>query len=500
MHLIFRRFNNEKISDHFLHQRKSKEMLSKKWELRFNKFTFLVFFILSLSLALSCVPEEERINSAPGLKLIFSTDTVQFDTVFTGSPQQIRNITKRLMVFNTQERALEISSIALGRGNVSPYSLFVNGLQQQSLHNELLLGGDSLLILVNLQAGAEDKSAPFLIKDSIVFEVNGNIQDVKLWAYGQDAIFIPKGTLPCHQTWKGERPYIIQDTVWVGPDCTLTIHKGAQLFFNNNAALMVAGTLKVLGEQEERVLFSNSRLDIKNEIGLWAGLHFLPESHDHEIYFATIRNATTGIFLETNDTDTLPDLIIGNTKIENMARYGIYARGADIYVYNSLINTALENVVKNEGGGNYTYEHCTLVNYTTLGFSPQYPTVFFSNIAQGEAPLNPLKVKLYNNIIWSAGNLSYKSDLNFSLEGNNYLIDQGCNLIRSRDESQANKHNILDSKPDFPQFLRAMQYNYQLDSLSPAINKGKNLNIMQDIEGNERDDMPDIGAYEYNGP
>lgn len=458
----------------------------------------LGLFILFLGLSLSCTPEEERINNTRGLKLFFSTDTIKFDTVFTGSLQEVRNITKRLMVFNTHERALEINSLTLGRGNTSPYTLFVNGQQAQSVNNELLLGGDSLLILINLQVEAKGINTPFLIKDSILFEVNENIQDVKLWAHGQDASFVPKGILPCDQTWDGDRPYVIQDTVWVDAGCTLTIGKGAKLFFNNNAALRIAGTLKVLGEPEAEVLFSNSRLDIKNEAGLWAGVHFLPESHDNEIYFATIRNATTGIFVETNDTDTLPDLIIGNTKIENMAQYGIYAKGADLYVYNSLINTAFKNVVKNEGGGNYTYEHCTMANYAVLNFSSQQPTVSFNDAEQGEGvPFTPLKVKLYNNIIWSDGGLSYKSDLDIAIEGDDQFIDHGYNLIRSVEDNQAINHNIIDSNRDFPKFIMTRQYNYQLDSLSPAINKGKHLGIMNDIMDNERDDMPDIGAYEY---
>lgn len=465
----------------------------------FFRYLLLSAVLWSLGSTLSCVPEEERVNSDPRLQLTFSTDTIQFDTVFSGSFEQVRNITKRLVVYNTDERALEIAAISLHKGNTSSYNLVVNGQKGNSYSEQLLLGGDSLLVLISLQIPSAGNVGPFLVDDAIIFEVNGNVQKVKLWAYGQDASFIPKGIVPCHQVWTGGTPYIIQDTVWVGPGCTLTIEKGAQLFFDNNAAIMIEGTLKVLGDPEARVSFNNSRLDIKNGSGLWAGLHLLPGSTDNEIYFAVIRNAISGIVLNTPDTDTLPDLIIGHSKIENMAQYGIYALNSDLYVYNCLINTVYENVVKHEGGGNYTYEHCTIVNYPILGFSSQQPSVTFYDEAtvEGSTERNPLNVSLYNNIIWSGGSLPYPSDLGFYVEGSDHHLSQGHNLVRSTDVSQEVNNNVISSLPDFPKFVKVSAYDYRLDTLSPAIDRGTPLDISIDFVGNERDSDPDIGAYEY---
>src|SRR5690606_12592562 len=155
-----------------------------------------------------------------------------------------------------------------------------------------LFGGDSLLILVELQKGSEDKDLPYLLKDSIVFQLNDNIQDVKLIAYGQDAHYINKGYLPCSQVWESGKAYVLKDTVWVGENCLLTITKGAKIYFNNSAALMVEGTLKARGEKGERIVFNNSRLDLKNQVGLWSGIHFGATSKDNEILYSDIRNAS----------------------------------------------------------------------------------------------------------------------------------------------------------------------------------------------------------------
>ena len=466
-------------------------------------FRYLLLSVIFGGLLLlgACEPEEEKIDPSPALSLTFSSDTVQFDTVFTGPTDQIRNITRRLLVYNPNTKAVEISSIALAGGNASAYDIFINGQQKPALNNQVLLGGDSLLILINLQINPRDENVPFLVKDSIVFKRNEAVQDVKLIGYGQDAHFVPKGTLACNANWTAEKPYVIEDTVWVEKSCSLQVEKGAKIYFNNHAALMVAGQLKVMGEAEETVLLSNSRLDLKNEVGLWGGIHFLPGSSNNEIYFTIVRNMETGIFLEGEDTDTLPDLIIGNTKIENAAGSGIYARNSDVYAFNTLVDNALLYAVENEGGGNYTYIHCTFVNYPVLVFSP-LPVVFFSDTApttEGEPVTNPLKVKLYNSIIWSSKPLhsGLSSDLAIETEGSSVSVDQGFNLLHSIDESQNLNENVLAQEPLFPHFVAISQYQYLPDSLSPVIDKGKDLGIAIDLEGRERDEMPDIGAYEY---
>lgn len=42
-----------------------------------------------------------------------------------------------------------------------------------------------------------------------------------------------------------------------------------------------------------------------------------------------------------------------------------------------------------------------------------------------------------------------------------------------------------------------MILNYELDSLSKAINAGTQTSILDDLNGNQRDNTPDIGAFEF---
>ena len=53
--------------------------------------------------------------------------------------------------------------------------------------------------------------------------------------------------------------------------------------------------------------------------------------------------------------------------------------------------------------------------------------------------------------------------------------------------------NILNADP---LFLEPVNFNYRLDTLSPAKDIGHSLGILSDLDGNLRDNLPDLGAYE----
>ena len=100
------------------------------------------------------------------------------------------------------------SRIRLGKGNSSDYSLIINGRETNHLRDEVLFGKDSLQVLVSVFIDPQDQNLPYLVKDSVMFDWNGNSGHVKLVAYGQDAVFINGQTI-CDETWTADRPYVI---------------------------------------------------------------------------------------------------------------------------------------------------------------------------------------------------------------------------------------------------------------------------------------------------
>ena len=67
------------------------------------------------------------------------------------------------------------------------------------------------------------------------------------------------------------------------------------------------------------------------------------------------------------------------------------------------------------------------------------------------------------------------------------------NIIKSEDEIDG---NFTSEQSNFPGFVDPVSFNFSLDSLAFARDKGIDIKIKDDINGMPRDEMPDIGAFE----
>ena len=451
---------------------------------------FLLFLVSLPWITFYCTPENEEFTTDPRAQLRFSVDTVLFDTVFT----TVGSTTKRFRVFNDSKNAVNINRIGLGNLANSPYNVVVNGKEGFEFANERLLGEDSMVVLVEVSIDPGGQSLPFIVRDSLVFETNGNLQDIKLVAWGQDANFFRDSVLACNTVWTNEKPYVIFNSILVDSLCQLTIAKGSRVFSHNGSFIFVQGSLQVEGTVDEPVIFRNDRLDesFENAPGQWGGIIFLEGSKNNRIDHCSIRNAELGIRLGTPDNDTIPDLVISNSIIENMSNTGVLAFTSDLYAYNLLVDNCAINVVGNFAGGNYWYEHCTFANFS-FDFFREDPAVVFSDnvvLADNTVLTAPLAVTLTNSIIW--GNLT--DELVLSDGGSSgFVFTVSNNILRSNIAELDINDNQLNQDP---LFVDPQMFDYRLDTLSPAKHAGVVLSIINDLEGNMRDSTPDIGAYE----
>ncbi len=439
-------------------------------------------------MVVACTPENEIIETGNIQPLVFSADTVVFDTIFTSAG----SVTKRLIVKNPNKNAVNISNINLAGGSNSAYTVLVDGVEQDTFINENLLGEDSLLVLVKVFISPDDEELPFLIKDSLVFNTNNILQDVKLVSYGQNANFLSDSVLSCDAVWDASIPYVISNSVLIDSLCTLTIKKGVKVFSDNNSFIFVKGKLIVEGELEEPVLFSNTRMDedFINAPGQWGGIIFLPGSKNNQIDYASIRNAAVGLNLDTFDQDTIPELVVSNTIIENMSASGILTIGADVFAYNVVIDNCAEFMSGNFGGGYHIYLHCTMSNANSEFFRQNSSVVFTDNFTQNNRVLiSDLNLNMQNSIVW--GNLDEELFFNFSEETTNSIFISNS-LLRTALELDIND-NILNVDP---RFIAPFNFDYRLDTLSPAKDQGIQTLFNKDLDGNDRDMAPDLGAYE----
>ena len=257
-----------------------------------SNFIPTIGFLFLLAVA-ACIPEDEAFTTDRNARLIFSRDSVQFDTVFT----TVGSISQWLQVYNPNANAIDIQKLTLGKAENSPFQITVNGEDGAYFDNIRLRGGDSLLILVKVRINPQDTNVPFLVRDSIVLQANGIVQDIKLEAWGQDAHFLSGEVILRDTTFVDNRPYVILDSLKVASSTTLTLAPGTQLYFNNQAIMLIEGTLRAEGTSADQIQLQYIRKDngYDKSFGQWIGVLFGPKSKDNHINFTTIRNAIVGI-------------------------------------------------------------------------------------------------------------------------------------------------------------------------------------------------------------
>jgi hypothetical protein len=398
-----------------------------------------------------------------------------------------------LRVYNDNSSAVNIATISLADPN-TPYIITVNGIKGTAFEATRILANDSILILLEANIVNRDSLSPFVVEDQLLFSTNGNNQEVFVFSWGQDANYLKDSVLACNTTWTAGKPYVIFDHVLVDTLCTLNIDAGTRIFSHLGSKIFIKGSIKVNGTADNRVLFINDRFDGDYSLfpGQWGGILFLEGSKNNEIRYADIRNAEVGIWLGTPDADNLADLVLENCIIENMSESAVLAFTSDLEMTNCLLNNSGQFVFGALAGGNYVLQHNTIANYS-FGFFKSQPTFVVTDqleLSDGSTIEGAIDLVLNNNIIWGIGadeiELHNDTGLGFNLVMTN-------NLLRTTNEQFTGFGNILNIDP---LFIDPELFDYQLDSLSPAINMGTDIGINIDLLGNTRSIPPDIGAYE----
>ncbi|MDX5435969.1 MAG: hypothetical protein LPK03_02170 [Pontibacter sp.] len=452
------------------------------------KYLLALLPLLLLLSVFGCEPQDEVITTDPDAVLEFSADTVLFDTVFVSRG----SVTKRLKVYNRNEKAVRISKITLAGSAASPYQLTINGVQSPLVNNVELRGGDSLYVLVKANINPTDQNQPFLAADSILFTTNGQQQNVKLVAYGQNAYFHQKGSIGT-TTWANDKPHVLLDSVLVRQGEVLTIEKGARIYGYNKSVLLVAGQLQVQGTPEQRVAFSGYRREEEYLAapGQWEGIRILTTSEGNSIRYADIKNTLYGIRIGNPGK---AGTVVDGCKVAHAFLGGIVAFTSDVEVVNTLIYNCGQYGFGGLGGGNYTIAYSTIVSYQNRLLRETPLLVVADYIPETEIKKQPTSLRLVNSIIYSDG---FNSTEEVLVDPLSAAVEVSNNLLRTNSyvKQFEGNGNILNTEPKFKAPAKA---DFQLDTLSPASGTAKPLsNILYDIMGATRSSTkPDAGAYE----
>lgn len=448
--------------------------------------------------------------NSPDALLVFSADTVAFDTIFT----TIGSTTQHFTVYNPYEENILISRIRLSGGDFSSFRLNINGVAENEAYEVEVPARDSIFVFVEVTIDPNGQNLPMVVEDSIEFTTNANIQGINLVAYGQDFKLI-KGETVETTTWTSEKPYLVYDYAVVDSTSVLTIEPGTKVYFHDGAGLYVKGSIIANGTFQEPIVFQADRLEdaYQNIPDQWNGIILFSGSHDNVFNFSTIKNANIGLQVGTIENEGFASVELSNSRIENMAYAGIFALKSKIVAYNDLIANCGYYAVALLIGGEYEFYHSTIANY-------------WGNYSRKSRSTSSLVISNVLKVSNSDGSSDvYLGDLNKATFGNSIIY--GNNLVEvelgKNEEKLFNyqfDHCILQVPDTFnisnkdhykdvfvgsqydPLFVDPYEeYNYSLDSLSPARDIGSvEIATMfpQDIQDRDRfsDNGPDLGAFE----
>lgn len=463
-------------------------------------------FLFTLSVCALCLIfftncRKEIITTDPSAKLWISTDTVQFDTVFT----TVGSSTHVFKVRNDNRNTVKISSIRLGGGTASIFRINVDGNPSSEVKDLEVAAHDSFYVFVETTVKDSSINVPFVNVDSVVFITNGNVQKVKLVAFGQGAHFFRKfqERLPDGQviTWTNDKPYVIFNSLVVPPGTKLILEKGVKVYNFSNSALFVLGQIEVKGTKEEPVEFRGTRLEHKYDFipGQWYGIRILPGSTNNRITHAYIRNATIGIEVDSASlfaTDT--NLFLSKTRIDNMAVVGLFGDGCRISATNCLIHCCGQYNFLSQHGGAYKFINCTFDNSHSFVTQRKYPCFQAYNNdyrdPKSSASIKscPLSLTIKNNIFWGEG-VDNELEVD-SVDKGQITRNISNNLIKLK-KTTTFPNNIYNKDPRF-KYAYCEKGDYAIDSASAAKNIGLPL-LNDDMDDVVRDNSsPDVGCYE----
>ena len=472
-----------------------------------KKLIYILLVVFTLGYLFSC--EDEKYLSSSDAKLLFSVDTVMFDTVFT----TIGSTTQHLKIYNPFDQKILISSVKLAKGETSNFRLNINGISANEVQNLEIAPFDSMYIFVEVTVDPSGQNLPLVVKDSIEFITNSNPQHVDLVAWGQDFKLIKRQILKS-TTWTNDKPYLVYNYAFVDSNATLTIEPGTKIYFHKDAGLYVKGKVLAKGTVENPICFYGDRLEdvYANVPDQWNGVLLYSGSKNNEFSNVEIKNANIGLQVGNIENEGFATVKLTNTKIQNMAYAGIFALKSDIVANNCLVTNCGFYAVALLVGGNYEFNHSTIANYWGgYGFKARStPAVLISNIlsVSKDKPdyIGDIAKADFNNSI-IAGNAIDGNEL--FLKGNsealfNYKFDRCILQVADTFKTSNADHfiNVIRGKGSDPKFVDPYKkMNFELDTLSSAKDAAK-LTISKlfplDLKGRDRliDKGPDIGALE----
>lgn len=474
----------------------------------------IYLFISLMCLLVSCTDDDSFSVSKSDI-LTFSTDTISMDTVFSTVPTS----TRTFWVYNKAGDGIRCTKVRLARGNQTGFRVNVDGeyLSPEAgyqISDVEVRKNDSVRVFIELTSPENGKLEPQLLEDELVFVLESGVeQKVALNAYTWDANLL-KNVYIKNDTTIGSniKPTVIYGGLTVDSCATLNIAAGTTLYFHGDAGIEVYGRMISEGLPDKNIILRGDRTDkmfdylpYDNVSGQWQGVHFYASSYDNKIHYTDIHSTFNGILCDSSDVSR-SKLQLYNSTVHNCQGYGLKSENCLIEIRNSQISNTLNDCVA-VYGGNVTIQQCTLAQFYPFD-SNRGSALYFSNFS-GERYMPLLKMDCLNSIV-----TGYANDVISGVHMDDEAKEFNYRFINSllRTEKVEDDENFINvtyedvndtaSVSGEDNFILVdidkQRYNFHLNEKSPAINAaGTEWALPEDRDGRQRDELPDIGCYEF---
>lgn len=455
-----------------------------------------ILLILSLAMIIGC--KKESFTNSAEARLTIGNDSLHFDTVFTTAG----SVTQYFLIKNENKQKINISNVQLMGGIASAFKMNVDGSQGTQFTNIEIAGNDSMYVFVRVNVNPNADNQPFVMRDSIKLQWNGNTTFKQLEAWGQNANYIRSTILQGNITWTKDKPYVILGGMIIDTNAVLTIQQGTRIHLNADAPFIVDGTLIINGTKSDSVVFRSNRLDdpYRDYPGAWPGIYFRGSSRDNQFTYTYIKNAYQGIVVEQPSSNANPKLRLNNCLLDNIYDIGLFAVNSSVIANNCLISNCGTNIALIYGG-NYQFNHCTVASFSNSFVQHKNPALTATNFVKQNNTIytSPLTAVFTNSIVWGDEGF-VDNEIVVQKEGAAAVnVTLNNVLFRAKvDPSNTTFNNVLrNTNPQFDSVdvVRRI-YDFRLKDGSPAINKGMVTPLTTDFNGFSRVGLPDLGCYE----
>lgn len=474
-------------------------------------------FCVTVLVVLAACTDEDSFSLSPSRMLTFSTDTVKMDTVFSTVPTSTRSF----WVYNKSGDGLRCTNIRLANGNQTGFRVNVDGeylspTAGYQVQNVEVRNKDSIRVFVELTSPVNGKTGPQLIQDDLVFTLESGVeQRVNLNAYTWDAQLMRNVVIKGDSTiGRGDKPIVIYGGLKVDSAATLHIAAGTTLYFHSDAGLDIYGCLLSEGTADANVILRGDRTDKMFDYlpydmvsGQWKGIVFHSSSYDNVVNFTDIHSTFDGIVCDSSDVSRTK-LQLYNSTVHNCQGYGLKVVNSTVDVQNSQITNTLNDCVAIFGGG-INLTHCTIAQFYPFDSNRGVGLRYANHLSDTQLPLE--RMDCINTIVTGYGDDMIQAD-NYSSEGDSITFNYRFvnSILRTQKVEDDNRivgviwEDVTDIETELGEKnfrlvdIDKQRYDFHLDSLSYAIDKAdKDLSLPFDRDGKQRDELPDIGCYEF---